>query len=61
MPAPRSTHAVARPGFRRRREQDGVVPGAVAGPLLLQAQLPAEKGVLGEVCDDVNHRRAVHG
>jgi hypothetical protein len=33
----------------------------VAGSLLLEQQLAAEKGVLGEICDDVNHRRAVRG
>lgn len=54
-------HAVACVGLGRRRQQYGVVPGAMAAPLLLQLQLPAEKGVLGDICDDVNHRRAVRG
>ncbi|MGY4411464.1 hypothetical protein ACVWW4_003200 [Bradyrhizobium sp. LB7.1] len=54
-------HAVARLGLRRRREQNGVVPGAMAGPLLLQSQLPAEKGVFGEVCQRFTYRCGVRG
>ena len=53
-------HAVPSPHVRGRRKQDGVVSGAMAGSLLHQAQLPAEKAILRDICG-LSHRRAVRG
>ena len=41
-------HAIARTRRRRRRQQHGIVTGAMSRFQLPQAQLPAEKRILGE-------------
>ena len=53
--------AVARSRLCRRRQQHGIMTGAVARFRLAQSQASFEKRVLGEFVSQLSHRAAAHG